>query len=299
MHEEDRKIEPGGYRLSIAGSIVTVAALCLMSFTIAVVYIPGIYEYAMLPKWLAFHVCLALGCAGWLVRMGWSRDTGFISSPLNLPALCYLGVGLVSAHATTHPVDTLVELINLASLIILFFLAANGLTPKGLRPVLWTSAVVGLIVALIGILQYHHLAFSGIPSNAIPSGTFANRNLAAEYLICAIPLSGLLYLFVRRWEASLISGLAGTLMAVNLVYTWGMGLSCGCVDYHRGGAHPLSGFSSSFLGGRTRGDGQAETVPFTGTPDRVRYPLRSASPSKPQIRSRCQDRHRHNSTVGV
>ena len=198
---------------------MTVAALCLMLFTVALVYLPGIYEYAMLPKWLAFHVCLALGCAGWWVRTGWGGDAGFISSPPNVPAVCFLAAGLVSAHATTHPIDTLVELVNVTSLIILFFLAANVLTPKGLLPVLWTSAVAGLIVSLIGILQYHQLAFTGIPSNALPSATFANRNLAAEYLICVIPLSGLLYLFVRSWEASIISGLAGTLMAVNLVYT--------------------------------------------------------------------------------
>ena len=84
---------------------------------------------------------------------------------------------------------------------------------------MWGSAVTGLVVALVGILQYHNLGFLGIPSAALPSATFGNRNLAAMYLVCAIPISGFLFLSERRFSALLVSGLSASLMGVFLVYT--------------------------------------------------------------------------------
>jgi tetratricopeptide (TPR) repeat protein len=190
-----------------------------MVFAVPLVYLPGIYDYFLLPKLFAFYLCLALACLGWLIQTRWGQNAPLARSPLLLPALCLMAVALLSSAGTTHPLDTLVELVNQAALVILLLVAASTLTLHNCRPVLWSSALTGLAVALIGILQYHGLDIFGIPSNAPPSATFANRNLAAEYLICAIPLSALLFLTARRQIALWTSGLSAALMGVLLVYT--------------------------------------------------------------------------------
>ena len=98
-----------------------------------------------------------------------------------------------------------------------------------MRPILWANGATGLAVAVVGILQYHGLGFLGIPSSALPSATFVNRNLAAEYLVAAIPLAGLLFLMSRRTAALLFSGLSFSLMCVFLVYTRSRGAWVGLV----------------------------------------------------------------------
>jgi tetratricopeptide (TPR) repeat protein/O-antigen ligase len=254
------------------GARLVVVALCLMVCAVPLILPFGVYEPVFAPKFLALHLCIALACLGWLIQ---TRRNGSLSQPIRLgaagyPLLCFLGVALLASPATLHPLDTLVELTNQAALFILLFVVANTFSlncglwiadhhpgrftgssphpgtknpipkseirnPKSILPVLWSSALTGLAVALIGILQYHGLASpvealiralrsSGvtlfdIASGAPPSATFVNRNFAAEYLICAIPLSGLLFLTSRRLTALLLSGLSAALMGVFLVYT--------------------------------------------------------------------------------
>jgi len=196
----------------------------------------GVYEPVFAPKFFVLHLCIALACLGWLIQ---TRRNG-CSQPIRLgaagyPLLCFTGVALLSSPATLHPLDTLVELANQAALLALFLVVSSALTPQGLRPVLGASAGAGLVVALIGILQYHDLAspvealirllrdrgvtLFDIASGAPPSATFVNRNFAAEYLICAVPLSILLFLTARSRVTLLLSGLSATLMGVFLVYT--------------------------------------------------------------------------------
>ncbi|MSS72224.1 MAG: tetratricopeptide repeat protein [Candidatus Latescibacteria bacterium] len=201
------------------GARIVVGALCLMVGVVPLAYLTDVYECVASPKLFVLHLCIALACLGWLLQTRRGRNLRLVSTPLLLPALCWVGVGLLSAPSTAHPLDTFSELTNQAALLVLFFVVANTLTLEYLKPVLWASAGAGLTVALIGILQYHGLAFLDIPSAALPSATFGNRNFAAEYLVCAIPLSGLLFLTARRRAALLVSGLSTTLMGIFLVYT--------------------------------------------------------------------------------
>ncbi len=124
-----------------------------------------------------------------------------------------------SSARTSHPLDSAAELSYQASLVLLYFLSANLIGFQSLRSIFWASGTTGLVVASIGILQYHSLAFLGIPTNAHPSATFGNRNLAAMNLVCAIPLSGYLFVTARDRIALILSGLSASLMGVYLVYT--------------------------------------------------------------------------------
>ena len=94
------------------GARLVVVALCLMVCAVPLTLPSGVYEPVFSPKWFALHLCIALACLGWLFKTRWGRDARLTSSPLLLPALCGVGVALLSAPATTHPLDTLVELAN-------------------------------------------------------------------------------------------------------------------------------------------------------------------------------------------
>ncbi len=225
------------------GSRVVVMSLCLMVCVVPLALPSEIYQPVFSPKFLALHLCIALCCLGWLIQTRWGRKTRLAASPLLLPALCWMAVGLIAAPATTHPLDTAVELVNQATLLILLCVVASAFPLSRLTPVLWANALTGLAVAVVGILQYHNLSPLDLPTKALPSATFINRNFAAEYLICALPLSGLLFLAAKDRLTLAVSGLSASLMAVFLVYTrtrsaWvgaiGALLTVGCMLVLRG-----------------------------------------------------------------
>ena len=216
MQGEDQAFR--GLTGSLGERLVT-GALCLMVVAVPLAMMTGIFEYSVLPKRLTLHVCLALACLGWIIQIRWGQHIHLVSRRRLLPAVCFMGVALISSHNSIHSLDTQTELVNLAALVILFLIGANAVSFERFGPILWTNAITGLLVAMIGILQYHGFAFLDIPSNAQPSATFGNRNFAAEYLVCAGPLSILLFFQGRRRTGLFFSGLSAALMGVYLSYT--------------------------------------------------------------------------------
>ncbi len=215
------------------GERLVALSLCGMVTGVPLAIWPGLFNYAQLPKQALLSVSASFCCLGWLMRTGWGKQVRWSARTPGLPGALWLGVGVLSAFAAGHPFEAAGELLIQAVLLILMCAVADTISFERLTPVWWACALTGLGVGLVGILQYHSLSFIPLPSNAPPSVTFANRNLAAEYLIGAIPLSAYLFL-ASPGRLSAVSGLAGTLMGVYLVYTrtrgaWaglGLGLLC-------------------------------------------------------------------------
>ena len=151
------------------GTTLIQTAFCAMLALVPLAYQNGIYDYTLLPKRLILYICTTLATLGWLIQSGWGRNFSWTTSPLLLPFFCFAGMAALSFSQTTHPLDALVELTNQAVLIGLFFMAACTLTSQNLKPLLWTNTLIGLGIALIGIAQYHNLAFVDLPTNGHPS----------------------------------------------------------------------------------------------------------------------------------
>ncbi len=146
--------------------------LCLTFCVIPLTCWSGVYDGDLTPKLFAFHLGVALVCLGWLLQTRGGRDVRLTPSPALLPLGCGMGIALLSAAGATHPLDTAAELLNQAVLFALFVIVTRALSPEQAGPVLWASAATGLAVALIGILQYHGLAFLDLPATAPPAATF-------------------------------------------------------------------------------------------------------------------------------
>ena len=193
-------------------------------------YAHDIFLYTRLPKRFVLFICIALATLGWWLR---TRTLTWPSNPAKDFLLGLLGLASLSFWQTTHALDSLVEFSYQISLVSLFFIASSALTTRDLPALLKANAIAGLIIGTIGILQYHNLAFVHIPSTGHPSATFAYRNFAAMYVICALPLSIFFFLYAKSRTNTILALLSTVCLAVFLIYTrtrgaWG-GLGIGLI----------------------------------------------------------------------
>jgi len=206
-------------RAEAIGSHIALSGLALLVLGVPLAYCEGVYEYALLPKRLLLQVCVAISVLGWFIRSISAQRSGIVSSTLTRLAVCFLAVQLASVPLSTNRFDAVAELSYGVGLFALFVVAANVLQLGNLRYLLWVNTVAGLAVSTIGILQYHGIAFLDLPTNGHPGATFGYRNFAAMYLICALPLSCLLFLLTRPPTLAVVPLLSTTAMAVFLAYT--------------------------------------------------------------------------------
>lgn len=178
-----------------------------------------IFAFTLLPKRLAFFIGMIFISLGWLIRHIKSTTNDFHVPTTTTYLVGFICIGVLSTYQTTHPLDSLFEIAYQIALIHLFFIAASTSNTQDIRALLWTIVLTGFIVSIMGILQYHNLAFTQIPSNGHPSATFGYRNFAAMYLIGAIPMAGLLFLQSRTTLGHIVSACALSTLITYLVYT--------------------------------------------------------------------------------
>ena len=141
------------------------------------------------------------------------------TSPLFLPATLYLLWNILSLIWAGNPFTGWIEALQLSALLVLFFAFVQCFDIRQARLLCQGITCGGLAVALIGIAQYLGLGFERIPSVGLPSSTFVFRNLAASYLIAAIPIGALAALLETRAPRRLFFAFATALMILFLIYT--------------------------------------------------------------------------------
>lgn len=186
---------------------------------VPLVYFHDLFAFTLLPKRLVFFAGLTLMSLGWFLRL-LKHESFKLPSPVIFTCLVgYLSVVIFSSIQTTHPLDSLVEIAFQLALAHLFFIATISFNKDDVSVLLWTIVGTGLLVSIIGILQYHNLAFQTIPSNGHPSATFGYRNFAAMYLIGAVPIAILLFLQSQSKPTQVLSILSASTITTFLIYT--------------------------------------------------------------------------------
>lgn len=142
-------------------------------------------------KWLV----LALGSGLWVAAAIWRREhLQLIVLKPGVGGLLLLGLWAVSSMAWSHSYMGLQAAAAwaVAAMVAIYFgwASSPGSIERALKA-LWLGAVVA---SLTGVIQYL-LGWTWIEQAVAPASTFANRNLAAEYLVCALPFG--VYLAIK------------------------------------------------------------------------------------------------------
>ena len=190
-------------------SLIIAAALVLAPL----IYWPRLWDYALGPKLLVLQVLLALSLAIWTL----AKKRAFILPDLALPAVLYTAVAFLSALYAPDPAMALLESTKILTGLILLLVVANRLPTTDIPTVLTASACTGILIALLGIAQYHGWQPFSIPSAGLPSATLGYRNIAAMYLIANLPLT--IALYATAPSRTYLHASAIALMAIFLIYT--------------------------------------------------------------------------------
>ncbi len=185
-------------------------------FVIPFLLVPGIEEYTLLPRLLLLQVVLIaiLTIAArdpTVLRLGtpgWDR----------LMLLGFVAILAASAFWAANAFRATYDLAKYTTLVV-FYLVVAGSRQDRLDHLLGFHAAAGLLVACVGIFEYHGLIPTWIPSTGRPSSFFGYRNLAAAYVACGAPLAAILVVTGKTPRRRMLGAVAAAAMVVLMVYT--------------------------------------------------------------------------------
>ena len=146
----------------------------------------GTYDFAYLPKAVAIQVGVMLLLVVWLIRN--FDDLRVAKTPLNLPVLAFILWSLASLIWAHNRYEVFVRWSQWAACALAFFLVVNNFDKKKCVQLLNAVVVVGFLTAIVGIIQ-HLFKVDWIEQAAPPAAMFANRNMAAQVVVAALPLA--------------------------------------------------------------------------------------------------------------
>jgi Tfp pilus assembly protein PilF/O-antigen ligase len=193
--------------------------LILVSFLAPFMILRGIYDFANLPQSAFVQVAVVFLFLIWLIKGFFDKACLIVKSPLNWPILAFVLWSLASLIYAHNKYEGFLPWMSWTACSLMFFLVVNGNhEAKRIAPLLTALFAAGCLSALLGISQ-HLFGFSWVPQVKPPSATFANRNMATQFIILTLPLAvGLIFSTgktARVWIVALASGL----MLSFLVYT--------------------------------------------------------------------------------
>ena len=100
----------------------------------------------------------------------------------------------------------------------IFFIIQNSFNKKSIVSFLSAFFISGFLVSLIGICQ-HLFGVNWIFQTLPPASTFANKNMAAQYIVLTIPLGFLFYIKNAKKKSAYFFIIASFLMAIYIFYT--------------------------------------------------------------------------------
>ena len=170
-------------------------------------------------KYALLHIGIGLLVGIWVFQCRTGFGIEAKRQPYLLPLIAYASISLCSLAWALNAWQGLEVWLTQAWLLAFFLLVANYFyTPRAVWRLLWTIALVSLIVSLIGLLQYqgiHLIPFPHARWGNFGVSTLGNPNFVAHYLELSIILViGMLIACRRRVEKV---GL-GALLVVELYY---------------------------------------------------------------------------------
>ena len=211
------KAEAGGYVLEAVLEAGVPAVVILTTL----LYSTHLSDYRI-GKIATVHAMVALLLGIWLAKFALQGRLSLERLPLLRPVLAYLVVALV-ALAFSHNLAQGAEVVLFQVWLFLFFILISHhfRHPAAASSILWAVVLTGLVVALLGLLQYSDVQLIPRPENfgTMPVSTLGNLNFVAHYLEIVIPLTMVMMAIrTRLWER-LVLGCAFLVASSHLVLT--------------------------------------------------------------------------------
>ena len=203
-----------------------------------IILVPLVFYPFCIPVFLPAKE-LVLGLLVTITLMFWGfkiiskEKLSFNHSPLNLPILSFLSIGVISLFWSNSFMVSLKELpLFLAGPFLYFIIINNINNEQQINRILNAVLFIGSLFGIYGILQYQGIDFSfwrGNVARQAVAGLFGNVNYFAEYLIALLPLAVSLFLVtsVKFKKILLLVGILAMGGSLMLTFTRGSFLGFG------------------------------------------------------------------------
>ena len=152
------------------------------------VYMKGLYNYTDVPQSAFIQVSIVIILAMFLIVKTLSGDQIRVSRhPMNITVfilLLWLSVSAIYAH---NHFESFTLLSNLIACILAFFLVQQLKNQSSSVTILKAIYISGVLVSIIGLCQ-QLFGLDAIPQASDPASTFANKNMAAQFITLTFPL---------------------------------------------------------------------------------------------------------------
>ncbi len=161
----------------------------------------------------------------WVIKTLVTGKLRYASTPLDLPILVFLGLGVVNWLTSTYAHNTEKELYLFASYALLYVLVAQHLkTTRRIIGLAFITLLVGSGESLFGLFQYLQGATTVLgydtPNIGTVNATYFNHNHFAGFLILVIPIAlGLLFgaaHFEKKFFVFILLALLGATLVLTL-----------------------------------------------------------------------------------
>jgi len=181
--------------------------------------LPGLYNWVELPRGSLIQVGAVVILLVWLMGAVSQSKLRISRTPFYLPLLGFVswaGLSLFWAHNFYEGFQIWIQW---AGCLILIFLTVNLVhAEKDVRRLLGGLLLSGTLIAILGICQYL-FEVKWVPQLTPPAATFANRNMAAQFMVVTIPLAVGFFLLSRKRHHVLLSVTALGFLSLFLFYT--------------------------------------------------------------------------------
>ena len=173
----------------------------------------------------------------WMVLAALRGRLQLLKTPLYLPFVVFLGMTLISLAFAQNRIRGLEVVLTQVLMFLLFVVVAHHFdSRRQISRILWAVILTGVVVSLIGLLQYNGIDPLRLPQQygRLPLSTLGNTNFVAHYLDLIIPLTASLLVLggARLWQKLVLAAalaLAGVhmLLAMNRGGWLSVGLALG------------------------------------------------------------------------
>ncbi len=191
----------------------------ILALVVPFAFLEGLYNYVDLPRAVLIQSAVVSILLIWLLGAVAQNKLRILRTPFDHPLLGFVswaGLSLLWANNFYEGFEIWTQW---SACLIVFFLTVNLIqSERDIRRLLEVLLLAGTFVAFLGICQYF-FGVNWVPQTVPPAATFANRNLAAQFMVMTIPLAFGLFLLSRKWSHVLWTVLALGAVILFLFYS--------------------------------------------------------------------------------